>query len=102
MASPDLHPWIGGYTFIRPESTRGRNASRQMGNSLAIRLPSSVVDALRLKAGDEIEIDVVGARAFEIKRRATPRELLTSLRKFRGRMPADFRFDGLEAHERGR
>ena len=70
------------------------------GNSLAIRLPSSVVEALQLKPGDEIEIDVVGARAFEIKRRATPRELLASIRKYRGRLPPDFRFDRLEAHER--
>ena len=72
------------------------------GNSLAIRLPASVVEALQLKPGDEIEVDVVGGRAFAVKRRATPRELLASLRKFRGRLPADFRFDRLEAHERGR
>ena len=72
------------------------------GNSLAIRLPSSVVEALQLKPGDEIDIDVVGARAFEIKRRPTPRELLASLRKYRGRLPADFRFDRLDANERRR
>lgn len=72
------------------------------GNSLAIRLPSSVVEALRLKPGDEIDIDVVGARAFEIKRRPTPRELVASLRKFRGRLPADFRFNRLDANERRR
>jgi antitoxin MazE len=70
------------------------------GNSLAIRLPATVVEALKLRAGDEIEIEVVGARAFEIKRRATPRELLAALRKFRGRLPADFRFDRLEANSR--
>ena len=72
------------------------------GNSLAIRLPSSVVEALQLKPGDEIDIDVVGTRAFEIKRRPTPRELLASLRKYRGRIPADFRFDRLDAKERRR
>lgn len=72
------------------------------GNSLAIRLPASVVEALGLEPGDEIEVHVVGARAFEVKRKASPRERLASLRKYRGRLPEDFRFDRLEAHERGR
>jgi antitoxin MazE len=34
------------------------------GNSLAIRLPASVVEVLGLKEGDDIEIHVVGARVF--------------------------------------
>ena len=38
------------------------------GNSLAVRLPDSVVKALKLKTGDEIEIVVVGTRRFEIGR----------------------------------
>ena len=67
------------------------------GNSLAVRLPASVVEALTLKEGDEIEIHVVGARAFEIGKRPGKRELLARLRKFRGRLPPDFRFDRLEA-----
>ena len=33
------------------------------GSSLAIRLPASVVQALQLKEGDEIEVHVVGHRA---------------------------------------
>jgi antitoxin MazE len=70
------------------------------GNSLAVRLPAVVVEALTLKEGDEIEIHVVGARAFEVKKRPGTRELLAQLRKFRGRLPADFRFDRLEVHER--
>ena len=70
------------------------------GNSLAVRLPAAVVEALTLKEGDEIEIQVAGARVFEVKRRPSVRELLVQLRKFRGRLPADFKFDRLEAHER--
>ena len=38
------------------------------GNSLAIRLPASVVQALQLKEGDEIEVRVVGHRAFNVDR----------------------------------
>ena len=71
------------------------------GNSLAVRLPAAVVEALTLKEGDEIEIQVADARTFEVKRKPGASELLERLRKFRGRLPADFHFDRLEAHERG-
>lgn len=72
------------------------------GNSLAVRLPAAVVEALGLKEGDDIEIDVVAARRLEVRRKPGSRELLARLRKFRGRLPGDFRFDRLEAHERGK
>jgi len=71
------------------------------GNSLAVRLPAAVVEALTLKEGDDIEIQVAGARTFEIAKRPQRLELLERLRKFRGRLPADFKFDRLESHERG-
>lgn len=70
------------------------------GNSLAVRLPASVVEALGLKEGDDIEIQVAGRRSFEIAKKPGAREVLARLRKFRGRLPADFRFDRLEANER--
>jgi antitoxin MazE len=70
------------------------------GNSLAIRLPQAVVDALKLKPGDSVEIDVVGARSFQIAKAPTPREILARLHKYRGRMPPGFRFDRLQANER--
>jgi antitoxin MazE len=70
------------------------------GNSLAIRLPQSVVAALGLKEGDSVEVHVAGRRSFEIEQTPAPRELLARLRKYRGRLPAGFRFDRLEANER--
>ena len=70
------------------------------GNSLAVRLPAAVVEALELHEGDNIEVDIVGSRRFEISKSPSNKELLARLRKFRGRMPAGFRFDRLEAHER--
>lgn len=69
------------------------------GNSLAVRLPVAVVEALKLNEGDEIEIELVGARRFEIRKSPAARELLARLRKFRGRLPADFKFNRLEANE---
>jgi len=70
------------------------------GNSLAVRLPAVVVEALQLKEGDNIEIQVADERTFDVKRSATARELLSNLRKYRGRLPADFKFDRLEANAR--
>ena len=71
------------------------------GNSLAVRLPANVVDVLGLKEGDDIEIEVAGARHFAIRRAAGTREVLERLRQYRGRLPSDFKFDRLEANERG-
>lgn len=69
------------------------------GSRLAVRLPRSVVEALGLKEGDSIDIQVAGPRTFAVERSSSPRELLKRLRKFRGRLPAGFRFDRLEANE---
>jgi antitoxin MazE len=70
------------------------------GNSLAIRLPAVVVEALDLKAGDEIEVHVADERAFAVARKPDRTALLNRLRGFRGRLPADFKFDREEANAR--
>jgi antitoxin MazE len=70
------------------------------GNSLAVRLPAAVVQALDLKEGEEIELHVVNSRSLEVTRKKSPKQLLTQLRRLRGRLPADFHFDRLEANER--
>ena len=70
------------------------------GNSLAVRLPAVVVEALKLKEGDNIQIEVAGARVFAINKQPSTRSLLERLKKYRGRLPADFKFDRLEANER--
>jgi antitoxin MazE len=70
------------------------------GNSLAIRLPAAVVKALDLKEGDDVTVHVTGKANLEVEKTPDRRELLARLRKYRGRLPADFRFDRLEAHER--
>lgn len=72
------------------------------GNSLAVRLPAAVVQALNLTEGEEIELHVVGERSLEVARKTPPQELLNRLRRLRGRLPADFRFDRLEANDADR
>ncbi|WP_027783028.1 MULTISPECIES: AbrB family transcriptional regulator [Burkholderia] len=54
------------------------------GNSLAVRLPASVVDS---------------PRVFAVSRKPRPDELLERLRRFRGKLPADFKFSRDDANE---
>lgn len=70
------------------------------GNSLAVRLPRAVVEALKLKEGDEIEVTVAGARQFEIARDRKREEALKRLRALRRPLPPGFRFDRDDANER--
>ena len=70
------------------------------GNSLAVRLPSEVVDALRLKEGDEIEIRIAGAREFKVRRDPARERALKRLRRLRRPLPVGFVFDRAEANAR--
>ena len=70
------------------------------GNSLAIRLPAAVVEALALKAGDDIEIRVAGKRAFEVARDHSRQRALENLRKLRRPFPAGFVFDRDDIYDR--
>ncbi len=70
------------------------------GNSLAVRLPAAVVEALDLKPGDNIDIHVKGDRTFAVDKAPGARDLLARIRKYRGRLPADFKFDRIEVNER--
>jgi antitoxin MazE len=70
------------------------------GNSLAIRLPASVVEALELKEGDSIEIRVAGSREFKVSRDQSRQRALENLRKLRRPLPPGFLFDREKANER--
>ena len=70
------------------------------GNSLAVRLPSAVVEALDLKEGDQIEIRIAGDREFEVTRDQSKQKALDRLRRLRRPLPPGFTFSREEAHER--
>lgn len=70
------------------------------GNSLAVRLPSSVVEALDLKEGDEIAIQIAGERAFDVERDRSRERALERIRVLRRPLPSDWRFDREEANGR--
>lgn len=70
------------------------------GNSLAVRLPASVVEALGLKEGDDIEIRVAGERAFDVALDRSRERALERVRALRRPLPPGWRFDRDEANAR--
>jgi antitoxin MazE len=70
------------------------------GNSLAIRIPTSVVEALGLKEGDDIAVRVSDGPAFEIERDDTRRQALARISSFNLKLPPDWKFDRDEANSR--
>ena len=71
------------------------------GNSLAIRLPAHVVDALNLKEGDDVEILLAGDRTMHVNRDPSFDQALARLRELSRPMPPGWRFSRDEANERG-
>jgi len=71
------------------------------GNSLAVRLPAAVVEALNLREGDEITIEVADPRHFRITRDPRRDEALETLRTLGWSLPEGFSFDRDEANTRG-
>ena len=70
------------------------------GNSLAVRLPATVVEALDLKEGDQIEIRISGDREFEVTRDKSRDKALARLRRLRRPLPPGFSFSREGANER--
>ncbi|MBB4266807.1 AbrB/MazE/SpoVT family DNA-binding domain-containing protein [Roseospira visakhapatnamensis] len=70
------------------------------GNSLAVRIPASVTESLNLKEGDEVRIHASDRTDWHVMRNPDPETLLTRLKAFEGRLPADFSFDRDEANAR--
>ena len=70
------------------------------GNSLAIRLPAAVVEALALKEGDDIQVRIAGDRSFVVDRDQGRLRALETIRKLRRPLPPGWSFDRDEANER--
>jgi antitoxin MazE len=70
------------------------------GNSLAIRIPAVVAEALDLKEGDDIEVHVAGDRHFDIARDQTRVEALRRIEAMRRPLPPGWRFSREEANAR--
>ena len=71
------------------------------GNSLAVRLPAAVVQALELKEGDQIEITVKGERELAVSRDRTRLEARERIRELQRPLPPGFKWNREELYERG-
>ncbi len=70
------------------------------GNSLAIRIPATVTEALDLKEGDQIEVHVLNSRHFAVGRDRSRERALECLRSLRRPLPPGFVFDREDIHVR--
>ena len=70
------------------------------GNSLAVRLPVAVVEAMALKEGDQIEITATGAQTVKVERDLSRLRAIEELRALRRPAPPGFKFDREEANAR--
>jgi antitoxin MazE len=70
------------------------------GNSLAVRIPSVVVDALQLKEGDDVTIRVAEDNAFEVARNDAREKAFERIKAFKLQLPSDWKFDRDEANSR--
>ena len=71
------------------------------GNSLAVRLPKALVDALGLREGDELNVVAARSGTIEVETREDQRR--RALARMAGRnwtLPPDYKFDRDEANER--
>lgn len=70
------------------------------GNSLAVRIPKDVVEALDLKEGDEIAFKLGDGKVIEVSREVTRDEALKRLRGLAKPLPPGWKFDRDEANAR--
>jgi antitoxin MazE len=70
------------------------------GNSLAVRLPKSLVDELGLKVGDDLAVLAASATSLEVEKRDDRLAAIAELNQFKFKVPPEYRFDREEANAR--
>ena len=70
------------------------------GNSLAVRLPKALVDALGLAPGDELKVVEASKRQIAVEKVDKRAEFLKQMEQFRWPVPEGYKFDRDEANER--
>ena len=72
----------------------------QSGEKLTVELPDAVVEALALKAGDQVQLDVAEGRSLSLSRADLRLQAIARLRARRRPLPAGYKFDREEATTR--
>jgi antitoxin MazE len=70
------------------------------GDSLAVRLPKSLVDKMGLRVGDELDIVDVAERTPIVQKEDRRKAALERLASLNWTLPPDYKFDREEANER--
>ena len=70
------------------------------GNSLAVRLPKKLVEALKLNPGDELDVVAASKGRVAVEKIDKRAEFLRQAEAFRFSLPDDYKFDRDEANER--
>lgn len=70
------------------------------GNSLAVRLPKALVDALKLSPGDEIDVVEASKGRIAVEKVDKRAEFLRQVEQFHFPLPEGYVFDRDEANER--
>ena len=70
------------------------------GNSLAVRLPKSLVESLGLKSGDELQIVSSAPSRIAVTRDERREQAVERIRKRALRLPQNYSFDRNEANAR--
>ena len=70
------------------------------GNSLAVRLPKELVDALKLSPGDELNVVEAKKGRLAVEKVDKRGEFLAQAEQFRFPLPEGYKFDRDEANER--
>jgi antitoxin MazE len=70
------------------------------GASLAVRVPKALVKDMKLKAGDEVDLVVLGRRKLGLRKIDRRGEFLDRMVEFNWPAPEGYKFDRDEANER--
>ena len=90
---------IGEVVDVRLGDKPGVGAVAELEIDLERRLAR--VGSVELREGDDIEVMIADKRVFKVKKKPGNDAFLQQLRKYRGRLPADFTFDRDDANARG-
>lgn len=70
------------------------------GNSLAVRLPKTLVDELGLVAGDDLQVVAASKREIAVEKAERSAAFLKRIERLKFDLPSDYVFDRDEANAR--
>ncbi|WP_454700295.1 AbrB/MazE/SpoVT family DNA-binding domain-containing protein [Agrobacterium burrii] len=70
------------------------------GDSLAVRIPADVAEALHIREGDEVDVVTTAESVADTPTDEERRQALEKIRALRWTLPSNYKFDRDEANER--